>query len=43
MAMRGGQSAVAAGRKMLAGDGQSTTAPAAPAPPQATESVDEWV
>ncbi|MEQ1887508.1 MAG: hypothetical protein ABL967_20795, partial [Bryobacteraceae bacterium] len=40
MAMRGGQSAVAAGRKMLAGDGQPTTAPA---PPQGTESVDEWV
>ncbi len=43
MAMRGGQSAVAAGRKMLAGDGQPTTAPAVSAPPQATESVDEWV
>lgn len=43
MAMRGGQSAVAAGRKMLAGDGQPTTAPAASAPPQGTESVDEWV
>lgn len=43
MAMRGGQSAVAAGRKMLAGDGQPTTTPAASAPPQATESVDEWV
>lgn len=43
MAMRGGQSAVAAGRKMLAGGGQPTTAPAASAPPQGTESVDEWV
>ena len=43
MAMRGGQSAVAAGRNMLAGEGQPTTAPAASAPPQATESVDEWV
>jgi len=43
MAMRGGQSAVAAGRKMLAGGGQPTTAPVASAPPQGTESVDEWV
>ena len=43
MAMRGGQSAVAAGRKMLAGGGQPTTAPGASAPPQGTESVDEWV
>src|SRR6185369_6362605 len=38
MAMRGGQSAVAAGRKMLAGGGQPTTTPAASAPPQGTES-----
>ena len=43
MAMRGGQSAVAAGRKMLAGDGQPTAAPVASAPQQGTESVDEWV
>ncbi|MEO8340355.1 MAG: hypothetical protein ABI604_11665 [Nitrospirota bacterium] len=43
MAMRGGQSAVAAGRKVLAGDGQPTAAPAASAPQQGTESVDEWV
>jgi hypothetical protein len=43
MAMRGGQSAVAAGRKMLAGDAQPTTVPTASAPPSGPESVDEWV
>ena len=43
MALQGGQSAVAAGRKMLAGDGQRTTARPASTPPQPTASVDEWV
>ena len=43
MAMRGGQSAVAAGRKMLAGDEQTAAAPTASAPPPGPESVDEWV
>lgn len=44
MAMRGGQSAVAVGRMMIAGDGQPPTAAAASAPPQqGTESVDDWV
>jgi hypothetical protein len=43
MTMRGGQSAVAAGRKMLAGDGQTTTVSTASSPPSGPESVDEWV
>jgi len=43
MAMRGGQNAVAAGRKMLAGNQQTTTASTAASPPSGPDSVDEWV
>ena len=43
MAVQGGQKAVAAGRKMLAGDGQTEAAPTASTRPPGSESVDEWV
>ncbi len=43
MAVQGGQKAVAAGRKMLAGDGQTEAAPTASTRPQGPEPVDEWI
>jgi len=43
MAMRGGQNAVAAGRKMLAGNQQTTTVSTSASPPAGPDSVDEWV
>lgn len=41
LAVQGAQSAVAAGRRMLSGNGQSTSAP--PQAPQGPDPVDEWV
>ena len=43
LAVQGGQRAVAAGRKMLAGDGQTAAAPTVSTRPQGPEPVDEWV
>ena len=43
MAMRGGQNAVAAGRKMLAGNQQTTAVSTSASPPAGPDSVDEWV
>ena len=43
LAVRGGQRAVAAGRRALGGNGQSSTSAKVSAPPPGTESVDEWV
>lgn len=43
LAVQGAQSAVAAGRKMLAGNGQPNSNPAPPKAPQGPEPVDEWV
>jgi hypothetical protein len=43
LAVQGAQSAVAAGRRMLSGNGQSTSAPPPPQAPQGPDSVDEWV
>lgn len=43
LAVQGAQSAVAAGRRMLSGNGQSTSAPSPPQAPQGPDPVDEWV
>ena len=43
LAVQGGQKAVAAGRKMLGGNGQSGASPAAAPLAQGPDSVDEWV
>jgi hypothetical protein len=44
LAVQGAQSAVAAGRRMLAGNGQPTSTPAPPkAPPGGPGPVDEWI
>ena len=43
LAVQGAQSAVAAGRRMLSGNGQSTSAPPPPQAPQGPDPVDEWV
>lgn len=43
LAVQGAQSAVAAGRRMLAGNGQPTATPAPPKAPQGPEPVDEWI
>ncbi|MEO7653532.1 MAG: hypothetical protein ABIZ80_23995 [Bryobacteraceae bacterium] len=43
LAVQGGQKAVAAGRKMLGGNGQSGASPASAPRAQGPDSVDEWV
>lgn len=43
LAVQGGQKAVAAGRKMLGGNGQAGTSPTATPRAQGPDSVDEWV
>ena len=43
LAVQGAQSAVAAGRRMLSGNSQSTSAPPPSQAPQGSDSVDEWV
>ena len=43
LAVQGAQSAVAAGRRMLTGNGQSTSAAPPPQAPQGSDPVDEWV
>ncbi len=43
LAVQGAQSAVAAGRRMLSGNGQSTSAPPPSQAPQGPDPVDEWV
>jgi hypothetical protein len=43
LAVQGAQSAVAAGRRMLAGNSEPTSTPAPPKMPSGPEPVDEWV